>query len=73
MDTRFLVDPELIPFLGKFSTLDFTSERLPAIRRAYDAAPRQAPESSSVWREEIRIPGRDGSPPVRVLLYNPRP
>ncbi|WAS90578.1 alpha/beta hydrolase [Nannocystis punicea] len=70
--TRALVDRELAPFLDAVAPLDFTPENLPEIRRTADATPPlPAPTTGAVTREEVTIPGRDGAPPVRALVYRP--
>ena len=67
-----LVDPELVPFLGAVPSFDFRPETLADTRR--DAAGTIAPPPVAgppVTREELSVPGPEGAPPVRVLVYRP--
>jgi len=72
MTRHSLIDPELVPFLGALPSFDFRPEKLADIRRGAAAriAP-PAPEGPPVTREELSIPGPEGAPPVRVLVYRP--
>ncbi len=72
MNPRYLVDPELVPFLDSLPSFDLTPETLPEIRRATDdMPPLHAPSAAPTTCEDILVPGRDGAPPVRVLVYRP--
>lgn len=72
MTTRHLVDSELSAALDALPAFDFTPESLPGIRSAYaDAPPFHAPDAPGVTREDVIVPGRDGAPAVRVLVYTP--
>lgn len=72
MQSRHLVDPELVPFLESLPRLDFSFDKLADIRRDADAMPPlHAPVAPATVREEQLIPGPDGAPPVRVLVYRP--
>jgi acetyl esterase/lipase len=72
MTTRHLVDAELAPHLDDFPALDITAEILPALRQDFAAGPPlHAPATADVDRQEVWIPGRDGAPPVRALVYRP--
>jgi hypothetical protein len=67
-----LIDPELVPFLGALLSFDFRPENVGDIRRGAAAriAP-PAPEGPPVTREELSVPGPEGAPPVRMLVYRP--
>src|SRR5215472_393380 len=74
MDTRHLVDPELLVGLERMPSFDLSTEALPQIRAGLAEMLRQqsavAPPSD-VRVEELRIPGPSGAPDVRVLIYSP--
>jgi acetyl esterase/lipase len=73
MSSRHLVDPELLPLLDNFPQSDWTLEDLPLIREQFraqfNAMPPPAPDDVTV--SEQCVPGRDGAPPVRVVVYTP--
>jgi acetyl esterase/lipase len=70
MSSRHLVDPELLPFLDAFPTVDITAANLGAIRANRDAMLSQLPPfPDTVAVEERRIPGPAGAPAVRTKLY----
>ncbi|MCY0986617.1 alpha/beta hydrolase [Nannocystis sp. ILAH1] len=72
MQTRTLVDPELVPFLDSLPSFDFSPETLPEIRRvANETPPLHAPEVQGVRRDEVHVPGPEGEPPVRVVVHRP--
>lgn len=74
MDTRHLVDPELLPGLELMPAFTFTPEVLPQIRAGMNDMMLQrlaASPPSEVRVEERRIPGPAGAPEVRVLVYTP--
>ncbi|HEY0737060.1 MAG TPA: hypothetical protein VGD69_19245, partial [Herpetosiphonaceae bacterium] len=71
MNTRHLVDPELIPVLDQFPQIQLTTESLPMIR-ANSAAMRAnipVPEIPNLAVSEQHVPGPEGAPDVRILLY----
>lgn len=70
MDTRHLVDPEIVPILEAFPPLDFTAETLPAIRVMF-GTPMSGSPSPCIEPEQIFVKGRDGAPDVRVLIFDP--
>ncbi|HEY0603714.1 MAG TPA: hypothetical protein VGD58_12425, partial [Herpetosiphonaceae bacterium] len=73
MNTRHLVDPELIPVLDQFPQIQLTTESLPMIR-ASSAAMRAnipVPEIPNLAVSEQHVPGPEGAPAVRILLYPP--
>jgi acetyl esterase/lipase len=70
MSSRHLVDPELLPFLESFPTVNITAEILPAAREAGKAGLALLPPlPENIAVEERFIPGPAGSPDVRVKLY----
>jgi triacylglycerol lipase len=75
MDTRHLVDPELLGALDEFPTLELSRERLGEIRaeRAAELARVQPtlPTFPNIDVHEERAPGLAGGPDVRVLVYLP--
>jgi len=70
--TRHLVAPELLPGLEFFPNMDF-SLGLDLIRGGMDGRemPPMPPELEAVSCEEVFIPGLDGAPDVRLLVYTP--
>jgi len=77
MTTRHLVDPELVAILDTFPALTPTSETLPLIRTtlkeamARHHASEDMLDCSAISRSSRFIPGPEGAPDVRVLLYLP--
>ena len=72
MTKHSLIDPEFVPLLSKVPSLNLRPETLTEVRRG--AAAQVVPpaiEGPPVTREELRVPGPDGAPPVRVLVYRP--
>jgi acetyl esterase/lipase len=76
MTTRHLVDPELAPMLEMFPKLDLTTESLPQTRAFFNEMNAQLraelPEFPDIAVTERRIPGPQGAPDVRVLVYHPK-
>ena len=76
MTTKHLVDPELIPMLDLFPALNLSREELPQIRAMLKEMNAQllatAPEFPDIAVNERHIPGPQGAPDVRVLVYLPR-
>jgi acetyl esterase/lipase len=76
MDTKHLVDPELIPMLDQFPPLQFTPDILPQMRAM--AAEQLAqmrplmPEFPAIAVNEQYVPGTANAPEVRVLVYRPQ-
>lgn len=75
MDSRRFVDPDLLPMLDLFPTGRFSPESLAETRSTFAAtlaeATAAAPDVPGVVVNERRVPGRDGAPDVRVLVYLP--
>ena len=76
MTTRHLVDPELLPILDMFPALNLNAETLAQAR----AVPNEEltrlfaniPEFPDIAVSDRRIPGPQGAPDVRVLVYLPK-
>jgi len=74
MDTKHLVDPELVAALQYMPPFNLSVEMLPQMRgmmvemlkQQRDAAP-----PSDITAEERNIPGPAGAPDVRVVIYRP--
>jgi acetyl esterase/lipase len=75
MTTRNLVDPELVPQLDRFPVLTLTPESLPHMRALLAELSNQPsadmPDFSAITVSEHYVPGAQGAPDVRVLLYLP--
>ncbi len=75
MTTKHLVDPELLPMLDVFPSLTLTPESLPLIRTSFQEMATQVPEGlpdfSTISVKEHSVPGPQGAPDVRVLVYQP--
>lgn len=69
MDTRHLVDPELLDALALFPDLPLDPAELPAIRAAQAALP--LPELPAGVEESEAFAPYDDGPPVRVLVTRP--
>lgn len=76
MSTRHLVDPELAPMLDTFPPLTLSVEALPQIRVMFNEMNVQmltaTPEFPDIAVSERHIPGPQGAPDVRVLVYLPK-
>lgn len=76
MNTRHLVDPEIVPLLDLFPVLNFTHEALPEIRAQMSAmiAEMQSglPEFPDIDVIKRSVPGPEGAPEVPVLVYLPQ-
>ena len=73
-DARRLVDPELLPFLEQYPRYDLTDVMLPQIRAGLlerMGAARTSTAYPDIKCHEQRIPGCDGDPDVRLLIYEP--
>jgi acetyl esterase/lipase len=67
--TRPLVDPELAAILDQIHTVELTEEIVKQVR-AMDRTP-QLPAFPGIEVTERFVPGLEGAPEVRVLLYQP--
>ena len=73
-DARRLVDPELLPFLEQYPRYDLTDALLPQIRAGLlerMGAARTSTDYPQIICYEQRIPGCNGDPDVRLLIYEP--
>lgn len=76
MTTRHLVDPELVALLDTFPALNLTAESLSQTRNFFKEMMKSQtlvdpPEFSMISVSERSIPGPQGAPDVRVLVYLP--
>jgi acetyl esterase/lipase len=71
MTTRHLVDPELIAILDQIPTTKLTTEILGRIRAMSAQARPDSPEFPDITVSERFVPGPEGAPDVRVLVYLP--
>jgi acetyl esterase/lipase len=75
MTSRHLVDPELVAMLDHFPTLELTDESLGQVRAMLQAMTTQTPPNAPTFPEitvsERFVPGPEGAPDVRVLVYLP--
>ena len=71
--TRHLVDPEILPILDVFPGITLSSETLAQTRAGLNEMNAQTlaniPEFPDISVSERRIPGPQGAPDVRVLVY----
>lgn len=76
MTTKHLVDPEIVSVLDVFPGFHFTAESLPQIRASSSEMFAQMvaalPEFPNVVESERHIPGPQGAPDVRILIYRPK-
>jgi acetyl esterase/lipase len=71
MTTRHLVDPELVALLDQVSDSILTAEIVRQSRALISQAPANVSHSSTLSVSERFIPGPEGAPTVRVLVYLP--
>ncbi len=76
MTTKHLVDPEIIALLDMLPALELTPETLPQVRATFKEMSAQEmatlPEFPNISVSERYIPGPQGAPEVRVLVYLPK-
>lgn len=72
LDTRHLVDPELLAALDQWPVLKPDADKLPRLRAARNALLPPLQNAPDVACEERHLPGPDGAPDVRALVYRPR-
>ena len=76
MTTKHLVDPEIVAMLDLFPPLQFTPETLPQVRADLAAMNAQMaaglPDVPDIEVTERFVPGPQGAPDVRVLVYVPK-
>lgn len=71
INTRALVDPQLLSLLDTWPTVELSPEMLPILR---DAPPRIAVNPADIARADMEIrtiPGPKGAPDVEVRIYRP--
>jgi acetyl esterase/lipase len=75
MTTRPLVDPELVAILDQFPAPVYTTETLPLMRAGSKEMLTRVAEHQPIFPDisvsERLVPGPEGSPEVRVLVYVP--
>ncbi|HWX80851.1 MAG TPA: alpha/beta hydrolase [Steroidobacteraceae bacterium] len=71
MKTQHLVDPQLLPLLELFPTMQFSVELLPEIRARAFPAPAD-PRAAAVAMETQMVSGPAGAPDVPIFIYRPR-
>jgi acetyl esterase/lipase len=75
MTTKHLVDPELVAMLDQFPALELTAETLGQVRAMMQAMRSQTPPNLPAFPDiavsERFVPGPEGAPDVRVLVYLP--
>jgi acetyl esterase/lipase len=71
MKTQHLVDPQLLPLLELFPTMQFSVELLPEIRARAFPAP-EDPRAAAVALETRMVSGPAGAPDVPIFIYRPR-
>lgn len=76
MTTKHLIDPEILPLLELFPGFEFSAESLPQIRASFSEMGAQTlaslPETPDIVTSERSIPGPEGAPDVRLLIFSPR-
>jgi hypothetical protein len=75
VNSKHLVDPELIPLLDQLSTDGITAENYRQVRafsnELFEQRTALLPPSPDIDTTEREVPGPAGEPPVRVLVsYN---
>jgi triacylglycerol lipase len=71
MNSKHLVDPELLGLLDSFPPFDLSADTLPLIRQAtFDLGPPGAPIDVEMTAKKIA--GPDGAPDVGIVIYRPR-
>lgn len=70
MNTRDLIDPDLLPLVDSFPTFELSDENLPALREQTEAMTVMADaDAAGVERKEATVPGLPGEPDVKCLVY----
>jgi acetyl esterase/lipase len=72
MNTRHLLDPELLELLAVFPSLELSAETLPSIRSAVFPFAIDPQAAEAVAMETRLVPGPQGAPDVSVITYSPR-
>ncbi|MBZ5715529.1 alpha/beta hydrolase [Nannocystis pusilla] len=69
MPSRHLVDPQLLPLLSALPSFELSVAALPTIRSFMP--PASEPPAGVIASERL-VPGPEGAPEVRVIVYQPR-
>ena len=73
MPSKHLVDPELLPALDMIPNLDLSPDTLPQLRAQLGEMSKlmaaETPSAPTIERSERFIPGLEGAPDVRILVY----
>ena len=73
MKSKHLVDSELAPYLDAWPTGDIVAETLAARRQLMkDMPPLAAPDAPEVAETQEFVPGTEGQPDIRVVIYRPQ-
>jgi len=72
MNSRHLVDPQLLPLLDALPPLELTVQTLPAVRAAAFTPPADPAAEKAVAVSVRKIPGPVGAPDLAVRIYTPR-
>lgn len=72
MRSRHLVDPELLPAVDGFPPMRFAYDTLAELRAMVESfgAAYQPPQDDGIAREDHMVPGLNGGPDVRLLLFS---
>lgn len=72
MNTRYLVDPELLPLVDSFPIFQMNSETLPVLRRGFaDSLLQQELPDLQVQSSEVQVSSGDGDRTIRCLMIRP--
>jgi triacylglycerol lipase len=72
LNSRHLVDPELLPLLDFLPPLELSDERLPAVRAGLRPLAGDPAAVDGVVQTARTVPGAPGAPEVGVIVYTPR-
>ncbi|WP_293679638.1 alpha/beta hydrolase [uncultured Phenylobacterium sp.] len=73
MPSKHLVDPQILPLTEQMPGFELSAEGLPAVRAAMLATrPPPPPLPDDLVCYEVRTPGRDGAPEVRLVVTAPK-
>jgi acetyl esterase/lipase len=69
---RHLVDPELLPLVDAYPTIELSDELLPLLRGTSAPLPGFPDATATVDRRQLAVPGPTGTPDVALNVYTPR-
>lgn len=72
MNSRHLIDPELLPALDALPPLELSNETLPAVRQGGLPLVGEPVDADAVTMAVRTVPGPPGAPEVGVIIYTPR-